>query len=327
MKMKFLLIPLMLTSTILVAQKTSRVSFANEDTGVISVLKLGEEGESDSSWTIGGNLGLNFSQVYLTNWAAGGQSSLSSTAIVNLFGNYAKEKISWDNTLDVAYGMLKQGDAVFIKTDDKLDFSSKFGYKTNSLWFYSVLLNFRTQFSAGYNDPLAPDSVRKLISDVLAPAYGLMSLGMDYKPSDNFTFLIAPVAAKLTIVGDQGLADAGAFGVDAAEFDDLGDKISDGANSRIELGAYLKMMYKTEVVENVSLQTKLDLFSNYQNNPGNIDVNWEVLVTMKINGYLSTTIATQLLYDDDVNVTREDGTLGPDTQFKEVLSIGISYKF
>lgn len=308
------------------AQKSDKVFTPQEGQIALSELGIGEA-EGDSSWTTGGNLGLNFSQVYLSNWAAGGQSSISATGIVNLFGNYAKERVSWDNTLDIAYGMLKQGDSDFFKTDDKLDFSSKYGYNAKGAWYYSALLNFRTQFAPGFDDPLAADSVRNVISDILAPAYGLLSLGMDYKPNENFTVLIAPVTAKLTIVGDQDLADAGAFGVDAAEFDDLGVKITDGANSRVELGAYVKMMYKTDVVENVSLQTKLDLFSNYQNNPQNIDVNWEVLLAMKVNEFLSTTVSTQLLYDDDIDVTREDGSVGPDTQFKEVLSIGISYKF
>jgi hypothetical protein len=286
-----------------------------------------EDAVKDTSWTTGGTLGLNFSQVYLNNWAAGGQTSVSATGIVNLFGNYAKGRVSWDNTLDVAYGVLKQGDTDFIKSDDKLDFSSKFGYKTDSPWYYSALLNFRSQFSPGYDDPLAPDSSRNLISDILAPAYGLLSLGMDYKPNENFSVLIAPLTLKVTIVGDQDLADAGAYGVDPAEFDELGIQVSDGDHSRGELGGYIKMMYKTDVVENVSLLTKLDLFSNYQVNPGNIDVNWEVLISMKVNSFLTTTIATQLLYDDDINITREDGSVGPDTQFKEVLSLGISYTF
>ena len=135
------------------------------------------------------------------------------------------------------------------------------------------------------------------------------------------------------------MADAGAFGVEGAQFNDLEEKIADGENLRSELGGFVKMEYKTDLVENVSLQTRIDLFSNYANNPQNIDINWETLISMKINKYLSTTISTQLLYDDDVDVVRGerqevvDGEtitiqdVGPAVQFKEVLAIGFNYKF
>jgi hypothetical protein len=290
--------------------------------------------EGDTLWTTGGTTGLTFSQVYLQNWAAGGQSSMSANGLFNWYANYAKDKSTWDNTLDLGYGMLWQGDAVGIKTDDKIDFASKYGYKASEHWFYTALANFRTQFAPGYDDPFAHDTIRNVISDFMAPAYALVAIGMDYKPSKNFTAFISPVTIKMTMVNDQNLADAGAFGVEGATYDDLGTLLTAGKNFRSELGGYFKMMYKTELAENVSLQTKLDLFSNYQNNPQNIDVNWETLITMKINDFLSTTITTQVLYDDDINIARDPEDVaangivsGPATQFKEVLAIGFSYKF
>lgn len=288
----------------------------------------------DTLWTTGGTTGLNFSQVFLENWAAGGVSSMSATGLINLFGNYAKDKSTWDNNLDLAYGMLWQGDESGVKTDDKIDFSSKYGQKATEDWYYSALLNFRTQFAPGYSDPFAADSLLNRISDLLSPGYGLLALGMDYKPNDKFTAFISPVTLKMTIVGDQDLADAGAFGVEGATFDDLGNLLTAGKNFRSEIGGYIKLAYKTDLVENVSLQTKIDLFSNYQNNPQNIDVNWETLISMKINDYITTTITTQVLYDDDIDIARDPEhtaatgiTSGPITQFKEVLAIGFSYKF
>ena len=104
-------------------------------------------------------------------------------------------------------------------------------------------------------------------------------------------------------------------------------------NVRTEFGGYLRLFYQKEIIQNVSLQTKLDLFSNYLNNPGNIDVNWEVLVSMKVNKFISATIGTQLIYDDDILIgvdTNNDGTvdaMGPRVQFKEVLTAGLTYKF
>jgi hypothetical protein len=298
-----------------------------------------EEAPADTTWKTGGTLGLNFSQVYLENWAAGGQSSVSGTALVTLFANYAKGKGTWDNTLDLAYGLLRQGDeGVVIKTDDRIDFASKYGYKASKKWYYSALVNFRTQFAPGYQLANGVPDESNIISDFLAPAYTLASVGMDYKPNKKFTAFLSPATYKLTIVMNDSLADVGAFGVEAAEFNDLGEKIADGRNLRHEIGGYVRMAYNTDVVENVSLQTRIDLFSNYLNNPQNIDINWEVLISMKINEFMSATITTQLLYDDDVTLQKKDPVLddegnvidtgrGPGVQFKEVLAIGFSYKF
>lgn len=293
-----------------------------------AILSMQSETNADSVWTTGGTLGLNFSQVYLSNWAAGGQSSISATGLVNLFANYKKGDNTWDNTLDLAYGLLNQGsNGIVLKTDDKIDMSSKYGRKASEKWYYSALFNFRTQFAPGY--PVvdgAPDKDNK-ISDAFAPAYTLLALGMDYKPNKKFSAFISPVTMKNTIVLDDSLSANGAFGVDP------------GSNFRAELGGYLKFQYTTELVKNVSLASKLNLFSNYLHNPQNIDVNWENLISMKINEFMNATISTQLLYDDDIKVVKEQPTLnddgevtdpgnvGPGVQFKEVLAIGFSYKF
>ncbi|MGC6532873.1 MAG: DUF3078 domain-containing protein [Flavobacteriales bacterium] len=312
-------IALLLCSTFSWAQDANnKVLTPEEETMLVKTLTTPVDSlAADTTWKKGGTLGLNFSQVYLSNWAAGGQNSLSSNGLVSLFANRAKGKSSWDNTLDLAYGMLWQGDAVGVKTDDKIDFASKWGYQANQDWFYSVLFNFRTQFAPGYEDPFADDLVR--ISDFLAPAFSLAALGMDYKPSDNFTAFISPSTLKMTIVNDTTLSTN--YGVAAGEM------------FRAEIGGYAKVQYTTELAENVSLMTKIDLFSNYLNNPQNIDVNWETLISMKINEYMSATISTQLIYDDDIAIARSQEyfestgiAAGPITQFKEVLAVGFSYK-
>lgn len=285
--------------------------------------------EPKSNWKKGGNASFTFNQVSLTNWAAGGQSSLSGNIFVNLFANYKDDNQTWDNNLDLGYGLIKQGNNPFIKSDDRIELNSKYGRNLTESWYYSALFNFRTQFAPGYNIP--NDSV--LISDFLAPAYILLSLGLDYKPNENFTLMLSPVTSKTTIVMDQGLADQGAFGVEAAEVDAMGNIITPGSNVRYEIGAFLKMMYQKEVLKNVNFQTKLDLFSNYLNNPENIDVNWEVIVAMKINEYLTANLNTHLIYDDDIDIqvdNNQDGVIdavGPRTQFKEVFGLGLSFKF
>lgn len=294
--------------------------------------------DTTQGWRTGGVFGANFSQVSLSNWAAGGQSSVSLSGLLDLFANLRKNKFTWDNNLSLAYGESQIAGSDWLKTDDRIELNSKYGRKASKDWYYSALMNFRTQFAPGFSDP----TETVVISDFMSPGYLLGAVGMDYKPSDNFTVFVSPMTAKLTVVNIQRLADAGAFGVKAAEYvDDNPDstKLTDGKNTRLEVGGYFRMSWKKEIWENVNFQTNVDLFSNYAENPQNIDVNWNSLLSMKVNKYLTTTITTALIYDDDIDIqeTKSDGTvrlddagepiIGPRTQFKYVLAVGFTYKF
>ncbi len=294
-----------------------------------------QNADTTQGWKSGGVFGANFTQVSLTNWAAGGQSSVSLNGLLDLFANYKKGSSAWDNNLTLGYGETKLGGSDWFKSDDRILFNSKYGKKATKDWYYAALVNFKSQFAPGFSDVAETTK----ISDFMAPGYLLGAIGMDYKPSDNFTVFISPVTAKMTVVSIQALADAGAFGVEEAEYDATGTKTKDGENTRLEVGGYLRMLYKRDIMENVSYQTNLDLFSNYSEEPQNIDVNWDNLLSMKINKYLTTTITTSLIYDHDIDIaeTKSDGTpkldsngnqlIGPRTQFKYVLAIGFQYKF
>lgn len=257
-------------------------------------------------WKFSGNTSLNLTQVSLTNWAAGGESSFSGLGIVALSANYNKNKTAWENIFEANYGTSKIGKESARKTDDKFLLSSKLGIKTGKNWYFSGIASFTTQMFEGYDYP--NDSVK--ISALMAPGYILASLAMDYKPGDNFSLLLSPATGKATIVNDKALSDSGAFGVDP------GDKI------KVELGSYIKLFFKKEILKNMVFETKLDLFSDYENFFATIDVNWEAILDMKINKFFSAKIMTNLIYDDDI---RFDGT--PKTQFKEVFGLGFSYKF
>ncbi len=270
--------------------------------------------DSVKVWKTGGSASVNFSQVSLSNWVAGGKSSASGTFLVNLYGNYQKDKVSWENTLDLGYGLLKEEDNKIIKSDDKIDFSSKLGYKASGKLYYSALMNFKSQFTDGYDYKI---DERPVISRFLAPAYITMALGMDYKPSEHFSLFLSPLTGKLTMVTDETLSEAGAFGVDP------------GSKTRWELGAYLKTTVKYEVVKNVSLESKFDIFSNYLNQPQNMDVNWDVTINMKVNSFMSAKLITNMIYDNDIKIDGDnDGTVdGPRIQFKELFGVGLNVKF
>ena len=284
--------------------------------------------DSLEGWKTGGVFSLNLTQVGLTNWTAGGENSISVNGLVSFYANLKKGNSTWDNSLDLGYGIMQQGDADVRKTDDKIDFTSKYGQRAFKNWYYAGLINFKSQMSAGYNYP--DDSTE--ISNFLAPGYMLGAIGMDYKPNEVFNLFISPITMKMTLVNDQNLADAGAYGVDPAEYDDLGTLLSHGKTTRIEYGGYLRVLLKKDIMKNINLQSKLELFSNYED-AAHVDVNWEVLIAMKVNKYISATISTQLIYDHDIDIaidSNDDGIIdgvGPRTQFKEVIGIGLSYKF
>lgn len=286
-------------------------------------------GDSTDGWKKGGLLTLTFSQVSLSNWAAGGENSFSGNSIVNAFANYKKEKISWDNTLDLGYGIMKQGEQDIRKTDDKIDFSSKFGRKLSTTSFAAALLNFKSQFMPGYNYP--DDST--VISNFLAPGYLLFAAGYDFKKGDWLSLFLAPVTGKMTFVMDQTLADAGAFGVEPAVLDATDSTvITHGKKTRSEFGGYFKGAFSKDIMKNVKLSTKIELFTNYLHNPQNIDIYWENTIGMKVNKFITVTIGTTLIYDDDImiEVKNDAGDVigkGPRTQFKEVFGLGFSYKF
>lgn len=284
-----------------------------------------QKADSIQGWKKGGVFAINLSQTSLTNWSAGGENSFAVSGIFSGFANYKRNNSVWTNSLDLGYGLVRQGNTGYRKTDDKFDFLSKYGYEAFKNVYYAVLLDFKTQMAPGYNYP----DVTNKISDLFSPAYLVIALGMDYKPGNHLSAFIAPLTAKFTFVTDQKLSDAGAFGV------------TPGKKSLSEFGGYIRAIYtknnfKNEFLKNVSFTSKVDLFSDYIKNPQNIVVNWETLIALKVNKYISANFNTQLIYDDKILIPSDrngDGIIGPGEgvrskiQFKEILGVGFSYNF
>lgn len=303
-------------------------------------LRTKAKGSSDSTklWDVGGNVNLNVTQVALSNWAGGGESSLSVQGLFGVYANYSKRRSAWDNSFDLAYGMIKTGNSNWFKNDDRIELNSKYGYRAFDHCYYAALLNFRTQFTKGYSK--VGDTA--YISDFMSPGYLTFALGLDYKPNKKFNMFVSPATLKLTAVLDDSLSSAGAFGVP------MGDKV------REEFGGYVKITYNEPKVfgnENLAFKTNLSLFSNYADNPQNIDVNWDAMLTAKIAKYFTVSLSVNVIYDHDIDIQRynsdgtpvyilnEDGVpytdgdgnpvpfKGPITQIKEVLALGFAYKF
>ena len=310
-KIILLTLSLMLAGAVY-AQEIDKVAKAKTD-----ALKEVPSDTSGKHWLVAGTGSLQFSQASFTNWAAGGQNSLGLVAWINFKASYKKGKHAWANSIDLGYGfnlLGKGSDAQFNKTNDKIEITTAYGFEIhkNKKWYFTVLANFRTQFSEGFNYP--DDST--VISGLMSPGYLVVGLGIAYTPVTWFNAYLSPVSGRITFVNDQKLADSGSFGVDR------------GKNIRGEFGAYFRTGLNKDIAKNVNLSTTLELFTDYLNNFGNVDVNWNLLLSLKVNKWLAASIQTQLIYDDDVKIlTDPKKSPGPRTQFKELLGIGLTYKF
>jgi len=269
-------------------------------------------------WKSSGIFNINLTQVNLTNWAAGGSSTISGIAMFNGTANWKKGRKAWDNSLVLAFGGQQIANADPQKTDDRIELNSKYGYELKKSLYLAGVFQFRTQFTEGFN----ADGQR--ISNLLSPGYTLLGVGLDYRPNDNFTVFFSPLTTRMVIVTDETL-----FGGSTdPELRVYG--VKNGSTTEFELGGYLRFQYKTELAKNISFLTRGDLFSNYLRNPQNIDVTWETLWTFKVNEWFAATLNTVLIYDHDTNLpkTNPEGLTytGPATQFKQTLGIGLSFK-
>ncbi|MBL6949712.1 MAG: DUF3078 domain-containing protein [Bacteroidales bacterium] len=277
----------------------------------------GASKDSTKYWNITGFASLNVSQAAYSNWAAGGQNSLGLVGLVNLNINYSEGKHAWANIINLGYGFQFLGFGTssqqYSKTDDKIELTTSYGYEihSNKKWYASMLANFRSQFSNGFNYP--DDST--VISTFMAPAYLVVGIGITYVPAKWFRVYLSPTSGRFTFLLDQALADSGSYG------------LKHGKKFRSQFGPYLRADLNKDLAKNINLTSSLELFTDYLNNFGNIDVNWNLLLTLKVNKWLATTINLNLIYDDDIIIKDDKNDPGgPRTQFKEILGVGISYK-
>ena len=273
-----------------------------------------EEQDSIKVWTRGGNISFLFNQSTFNNWMAGGENNFSGNLGLNYDFNYKKGDWSWDNKIIAEYGIVKTKNAEFEKkTNDRLEFNSVLGKKASEYWYYSFFLNFKTQFTDGYNyTNVEGVEVRgDAVTQFMSPAYLTFGPGMLWKKSDNLKVNLAPATSKITFVNSDYTSEASYvegsyFGVDANK------------SMRYELGFYASGYYKFQAMENVSIENILSLYSNYLEDPQNVDVDYQLNVVMTINKYLSANFNFQTIYDD--NAFRG-------FQTRQVFGVGVNYGF
>lgn len=318
--MKFRIITLLLISSVF----SMNAKIANDS--------LALKKDSISLWKNANKVNLIFTQNSFVNWSAGGNNSIAGIIKINLTKNYKNNHTTWFNEIKTNYGLNKEEKRELRKTEDLFELNSTFGYRQNtkSNWYYSAKFNFKTQYTSGYKYP----NTDKPISKFFAPAYLFLGVGTEYAVKEsNFKLYLSPITNKTTFVFNQRLADEGAFGVTKAIYNTTGDVISKGENTKIEFGMLATGEWKSEVMKNIQMANKLILYSDYVNNYGNIDVDWEINFDLTINKYVTANVGSHFLFDDDVKHKEDvdnDGTLdilGPKIQIKQLLGVGFVYNF
>jgi len=283
-------------------------------------------------WYKKNKLGFDISEVAFVNWSTGGTNSVSGLLHVELIRNFKKKYTVWDNRFAVRYGINHQEGLGLRKTDDLLEFYSTFGYRkdTTSNWYTSANLSFKSQMSNGYS--YGKDD-KKLISDFMAPAYLFLGVGTIYSHhSEKFTVYLSPLTLKSTFVLNQELANLGSFGVTPAVVDDEGNIIKEGKKTRKELGILIASIFEKEIFKNISFRNVMNFYTDYVNDFGNIDVDWEFAFNFRVNDYIHAVLGSHLKYDDDIKITEvidgdEVQVSGAKIQWKQNLGIGVVYDF
>lgn len=265
-------------------------------------------------WKNSGNALFLVNQSSFSNWTSGGQSSISGTLKIDYNFNYSDNGWDWDTKVISNFGLNKISGSDFLKkTDDRIEINSVLGKKFNNdiigRWSYSSFFNFQTQFAKGYRfgrDANGnPNRTEK--SRFFSPATVQLGVGMYWKKSKDLWVNVAPMTGKLILVNRRFTENLNEnqtyFGV------------KKGGNSRFELGASIRSYYKSEIFENVTMENRLSLYSDYLDRPQNIDFDCTFNFIMKVNQYVSTNLIFQFVYDD--NEIRR-------VQIREVLGVGLN---
>lgn len=290
-------------------------------------------------WAFTGITSLNLNQASFSYWTAGGINSVAFSALGKYTANYKKNKLSWNNNLNLLYGMVKNQNESLKKSEDLIELISVVGADFSKKWSVTGYMAFRTQFAYGYDKD--NDSIK--ISEFMAPGYLTLSPSVRFKPNDNFYILLSPATAKFTFVTDQVLADKGSFGVKPAEYDTTGGtnvKVKDGENMLVYLGPFVELYFKKEVVKNLIYETRFNALYTFLNRDNlesyDADLSWENYLSYSIAKYFNVSLLLHFVYlpgqpaikfDNYEGAVRVKAIPNRHIQVRETLGFGISYIF
>lgn len=303
---------------------TATTTLANADTS---------KKPNKNGWITGGLISINLAQVSNSNWIASGGDKFSMTVAssFNLYANRKWKRNTWENALDVQYGIVNTTTLGLRKVNDRLDFISKYGYLPAKWKKVSIssLVQLRSQLANGFEYDYMGTTTKRRNSGFFAPAYiTLAPVGLDWKPNSWFSLFGSPAVARWTIASNDPYSYASPtgnfngkretplatlYGVDTLH------------PVRGEFGAFVTATFKKDIMKNVNYYSKLDLYSNYLKNPQNVDVFWTNQFKLKVNKWIQVSYTIDMLYDDDVKnpvrPTRANGL-----QLLSTLGVGFAAK-
>lgn len=287
-------------------------------------------------WVYSGITSLTLNQASFSYWTAGGINSVAFSALGKYTANYKKNKLSWNNNLNLMYGMVKNQNESLKKSEDLIELISVVGADLSKKWAVTGYMSFRTQFAYGFDKD--NDTIK--ISQFMAPGYLTLSPSVRFKPNDNFYILLSPATAKFTFVTNQTLADKGSFGVTPAEYDTNNVKVKDGENMLLYLGPFMEVYFKKDLFKNFTYETRFNVLYTLLNRDGleayDADLSWENYLNYNIAKYFSVNLLLHFVYlpgqptikfDNYEGAVRVKAIPNRHIQIKETVGIGISYTF
>jgi hypothetical protein len=307
---------------------------------VLPAMLMAQDSIPPKNWKWTGLTGINLNQAAFANWTAGGINSVAFSALGKFTGDYTKNKVTWNNNLNLMYGLVKNENESLKKNQDLIELISVLGYNVSKKWSVTAYMSFRTQFAPGYD--VDYDTI--MVSDIMAPGYLTLSPSMRFTPNDWSYILLSPVTAKFTFVLDQSLANLGSFGVTPAVYDSVGGQwvmVEQGENMLVYCGPFMEAYMKKDIAKNLNFESRLNImytFLNRENlDPWDMDVSWENFINYKIAKYFTASILLHFVYLPGQPMikfeTQPDGIVVPKAepnkhvQIKETLGIGITYSF
>jgi len=280
---------------------------------LLSSFALSAQTPKDSAWTKEGKVGLKLSQASFSNWATGGDNAIAFDLQGMYRADYKHNKHLWMNRAELAFGMANTKSIGARKTSDKIFANSTYGYQVAKSLYISGFLNYLSQFANGYDYTTNP---KTFVSQFMAPGYLSTGAGITWTPNKYFTAVFSPATWRGTFVINNTLSQDGAFGVKRGE------------NLLSEFGGNLTLEGRYDILKNMNIYSRLNLFSNYLRKPQNIAVSWDVQLNMTINKWFSASLATNLVYDDNIFILESNGlNKSRRVQFKELLGVGLQYNF
>jgi len=259
-----------------------------------------EKEELIKEWTVDGRFTFLFNQASFTNWTAGGENNVAGNIGVNYDFNFRNKKIKWDNKIIAVYGSSHVSNQGYRKTDDRFEYNSVLALKTTKRWYFSFFTNLITQFTRGFDYSQDP---KKEVSSVFSPAYLGFGPGILWRKNENMRVNIAPATSRFTFVSKPF---SGQYGV------------PEGKTSTYGLGFNMSAFLKFQLMEDLTMENIIALYSNYLRNPQNIDVNYQINFLISVNKYLSTNLTLHVIADNNASSR---------VQFREVFGLGLNYTF